>query len=161
VQLCALLLPHLRVAFLPYGPITLKSFKRRAYVEHPTSLGEHLKKRRLELGLFQKEVARRLGVSHFGYLGWELDRSKPVARSAPAIINFLGYDPWPKDGTIGGLLLSSRRALGLTQREAAKRLRIAEGVYRYERNEWRPKGELIERAELLIAEGRAIADSVE
>ena len=58
----------------------MKSLKPRPYKERPDSLGEHLRKRRIELGLFQKDVARRLQVNEWTYLGWEHDRKKPSVR---------------------------------------------------------------------------------
>ena len=132
---------------MPYGPIALKSFKRRAYVAHPSTLGEHLKKRRLELGLLQKQAADRLGVSQQGYVAWELRRKKPVARYVPAIINFLGYDPWPRGESLGARLQTRRREKGLTQRQAASELGIDDTTYlRYERDEWAPKRWRLARA---------------
>jgi DNA-binding XRE family transcriptional regulator len=157
VQLRALLLPHLRVAFLPYGPIALKSFKRR-YVEHPATLGEHLMKRRSELGLFQKDAAKTLRVNGWTYLGWEKDRKKPTARMMSRIIQFLGYDPLPSGDSISQQLLACRRILGLTQRSAAAELAIDEGTFwRYETGEWTPKGERLTRIQELLerAAGRA------
>jgi DNA-binding XRE family transcriptional regulator len=43
------------------------------YPRAPRTLGEHLKKRRCELGLRQKDAAQLLGVNEFTYLGWEKD----------------------------------------------------------------------------------------
>lgn len=132
---------HLRVAFLPFGPITLKSLRSKPYKENPQTLGERLRKPRIELNLFQKAAARRLGVSEHGYLGWELDRKSPTVRSMCRIIKFLGYDPWPAGTTIGDQLRARRRVLGLTQGQAATQLGIDEGTLRrYESGEWKPKG---------------------
>jgi transcriptional regulator with XRE-family HTH domain len=74
-----------------------------------------------------------------------------VARYVPAIVNFLGYDPWPAGETLGGQLHKRRRSLGLTQRRAAAVLRLHEGTYlRYERDEWHPKGERLARIEAFL-----------
>ena len=48
------------IPFLPFGPLTLKASKIKGFKERPETLGEHLKKRRLELGLLQREVAEDL-----------------------------------------------------------------------------------------------------
>ena len=64
----------------------------------------------------------------------------------PAIVAFLGYDPTPEGVTVGGRLRVKRRALGLSQETAAKRLGIDEGTLRrYETGEWEPKGSRLER----------------
>jgi len=68
--------------------------------KEPATLGEHLRRKRIELGLEQKEVAARLGVSasaiwHWEH-GWDIAR-----RFYPRIISFLGYNPFPMpEGTI-------------------------------------------------------------
>jgi len=56
-------------------------------------LGEQIKKRRLELGLSQKEVGERLGVTSFTVLNWEKGKTAPLAKTMPGIIQFFKYDP--------------------------------------------------------------------
>ena len=63
------------------------------YPEHPKSLGEHLKKRRLDLGLLQREVATWLGVNGWTVGNWENGKTQPARRFTPKIVQFLGYDP--------------------------------------------------------------------
>jgi len=93
-------------------------------------LGHHLKKRRLELGLFQKQVARALDISEWTYLGWEHDRKSPVISFWPRIIRFLGYDPNPESTTLGEQITSKRRQLGLSQVRAAKLVGVDVGTFR-------------------------------
>jgi DNA-binding XRE family transcriptional regulator len=64
----------------------------RAFPSVPRTLGERLRRRRLETGLLQREVAVILGVSEFTVLNGELDRTKPQSRLWPKWIAFLGYD---------------------------------------------------------------------
>ena len=59
-------------------------------------MGEHLRKRRLDLGLRQKDAAERLGASPKTYEYWEQGKYEPEFRFLPAIIAFLGYDPTPE-----------------------------------------------------------------
>jgi hypothetical protein len=49
------------VAFLRFSHITLKSLIEKPYDFEPKTLGEHVKRRRLKMGLMQKEVAKLLG----------------------------------------------------------------------------------------------------
>ncbi|WP_367305146.1 helix-turn-helix domain-containing protein [Sphingomonas tagetis] len=83
------------MAFLPWTKVRLTAPKLLPYEAEPATLGEHLKKRRLTSGLLQRKVAKLLGVSHTSVLDWEAGK-EPHVRMYPAIIAFLGYEPWPK-----------------------------------------------------------------
>ncbi|MFH1277565.1 MAG: helix-turn-helix transcriptional regulator [Candidatus Eisenbacteria bacterium] len=56
-------------------------------------MGDHLRKRRMDLGLLQREVAERLGVAKDTYRFWECNRARPLPRQWEGIIRFLGYRP--------------------------------------------------------------------
>ncbi len=81
--------------------VRLKSLIPKPYDFEPTTFGDHLRKRRLILGLTQAEMATQLGVNEWTVGNWENDATKPVLRFIPAIIRFLGYDPEaPQPGAI-------------------------------------------------------------
>jgi DNA-binding XRE family transcriptional regulator len=64
---------------------------------YPTTLrhvGDHLRRRRLELGLRQEEVAEQLGVDRTTYVLWEILRTQPTASMRSTVVEFLGYDPF-------------------------------------------------------------------
>ena len=63
------------------------------YPAELNTLGDHIRKRRLDLGLTQREVARKLGVTESTIWNWEANRSSRQLRFMPKIIAFLGYDP--------------------------------------------------------------------
>jgi transcriptional regulator with XRE-family HTH domain len=92
----------------------------------PTTIGEHIKKRRLELGLYQKDVARVFSVTLFTIINWEKGRTEPTVRNIPTLIEFLGFDPAPGEyaTSIADRLKSKRREMGLGQREVAKILGV-------------------------------------
>jgi DNA-binding XRE family transcriptional regulator len=122
----------------------LKLLKPRPYKEQPDTLGEHLRKRRIELGLFQKDVAQRLQVNEWTYLGWEHDRRKPSVRFWPRITSFLEYDPLPTAGTLGERIKAKRWELGLSQRMLSKLLGVDHGTVRcWEKGEWVPYGKML------------------
>lgn len=81
-----------RVAFLPFGEMSLKTAKPTPYPAEPTTIGERLKKRRHELGLRQKDVARRLKVNESTVVDWENMKKSPSVRYYARIVRFLGYD---------------------------------------------------------------------
>ncbi len=58
--------------------MTLKASKPAspAYPKSLETLGDHIRKRRLDLGLEQQQVAARLGVSESTVWNWENDRSQ-------------------------------------------------------------------------------------
>lgn len=111
------------------------------YPREPTTLGEHLKRRRYELGLFQKEAARQMGVNESTFLNWENDTCPPMVRMLPRIIDFLGYDPYPVSQSFSDELVATRRRLGLSRKRMAKRLGIDEaGLSRWEKGLAYPRG---------------------
>lgn len=102
--------------------LTLKSLRSKDYSETPQTLGQHLKKRRKELGLLQREVAAWMGINHFTYIHWEKDKTKPVASQFLPIIEFLGFDPTPAPTTLSERLTAKRRMTGMTFDQAAHQL---------------------------------------
>ncbi len=91
---------HGRVALLPFCEISLKTAKPKLYPTDPQTIGDHLKKRRYELGFRQKDVAALLKVNEFTVCGWENDKKAPTVRYLPRIIEFLGYYPFPAPRTL-------------------------------------------------------------
>ena len=61
----------------------------------PVTLGDHLRRRRIELELYQKDVAAKLGVTTSTVWNWENTGSVDL-RFIPRVINFLGYNPIPQ-----------------------------------------------------------------
>jgi len=58
----------------------------------PVTLGDHLRRRRIELELYQKDIAARLGVTISTVWNWENTGSVDL-RFIPRVIDFLGYNP--------------------------------------------------------------------
>jgi transcriptional regulator with XRE-family HTH domain len=107
----------------PFCNVTLRGQKPRpGYPDEPKTLGERLLKRRLDLGLRQRDVAKRLGASHQSYENWEMDKHEPEFRFWPGIISFLGYDPSPEPLSFGERIRATRRREGLSQHGLAERL---------------------------------------
>jgi transcriptional regulator with XRE-family HTH domain len=52
-------------------------------------------KRRLDLGLVQREVAKKIGVDDETICHWETGKTEPATRFLLAILRFLGVDPRP------------------------------------------------------------------
>ena len=88
------------------------------------TLGDHIRAKRLDQGLLQKDVATRIGASPASVNGWEVGTREPGLHFLPAIIAFLGYDPTEPtiDIDIGTRLVRARRVRGLTQESLAASL---------------------------------------
>uniref|UniRef100_UPI0025E41CE7 helix-turn-helix domain-containing protein n=1 Tax=Phenylobacterium sp. TaxID=1871053 RepID=UPI0025E41CE7 len=102
-------------------------------------MGAHLRRKRRELGLQQSEAAQLLGVAPKTLMWWERDERPPVVSAYPAIIGYLGYEPWPLSDTLAQALLAERRRRGIEIRKAAALVGVDQGTWRrWERGEWRP-----------------------
>lgn len=82
---------------LPFCQLILRGPKPLdpQYPTHPRTLGEHLLKRRLDLGLTRKDLGQRIGCNPWTVLNWERDRTRPARRFMPRIVELLGYGPHP------------------------------------------------------------------
>jgi transcriptional regulator with XRE-family HTH domain len=89
------------------------------------TLGDHIKKRRMDLKLTQRELAGRLGISKDTIRFWEKNQAKPSLAKIPKIIEFLGYDSFKKEtDSLGARIRQFRRVRGLTQRKLAELLGV-------------------------------------
>jgi transcriptional regulator with XRE-family HTH domain len=115
------------------------------------TLGDHLRQRRLDLGLLQREVAKRLGADHCTITNWELNRTTPALRFLPGIVWFLGYTPWRADGSIGERLVAFRRGRGMSQTVLACLLGVDPGTLsRWERGRRVPTSRYARLAEAFL-----------
>ncbi|MGD0061209.1 MAG: helix-turn-helix domain-containing protein [Verrucomicrobiia bacterium] len=66
---------------------------KQASPVEPKTVGEHVRRRRLQLHLFQSDLATVFGVDVVTIGGWEKNSQQPAKRFMPRIVNRLGYDP--------------------------------------------------------------------
>jgi len=126
------------VPFCRQTPLTLKALRAKDYPEKPQTLGEHLKKRRRELGLLQREAAERMGVSTDTVVNWEKDRTKPIAAQFRPVVTFLGYDPTSQPQTLAERVEAKQRSLGASLAQVARHLGWDPGsLRRYLDGTWR------------------------
>jgi DNA-binding XRE family transcriptional regulator len=126
------------VPFCRQTPLTLKALRSKDYSETPQTLGGHLKKRRRQLGLLQRKVAERMGVSTDTVVNWEKDKTKPVAAQFRPVVAFLGYDPTSEPQTLADRLEAKQRTLGASLAQVARHLGWDPGsLRRYLDGSWR------------------------
>lgn len=91
-----------------------------------STLGDYLRKERLNRGLSLISVSRLLKICPDTINAWEENRKSPRLRASHRIIDFLGYFPPIATSrfSIRKRLYFARLILGETQREAAKKIGI-------------------------------------
>jgi len=105
------------------------------------TIGDHIRKRRLDLNLLQRDAAERIGVTTSCVWNWENDASSPDWRHWKSIIEFLGYDPVPRAVALPAQLILSRQRMNLSQKEMARRIGIdPTTLARWEQGKRTPSG---------------------
>ncbi len=100
------------------------------------TLGDHIRKVRLDRGLVQEQVARELGVSVGTVANWEKNLTRVATRHLPKVVAFLGYDPREESGSLGERIRAQREGQGLSQEVLAERLGLNPSTVRaWERGE--------------------------
>lgn len=122
--------------------------------ERLETIGDYLLRRRLVLKLFQRQAAEQIGADVCSLRNWEANRSKPMVEFMPAIIRFLGYNPLPAGTTWAERLVSARMAMGISQKESARRIGVDQSTLaKWERGERQPAGDFAARAyKFLVAD---------
>jgi len=116
-------------------------------------IGDHIRKRRVELKLLQKDVAKLLGVKKESIYNWENNHNSPKIYLLPKIIEFLGYIPFElSTKTTAERTLYYRKVHGLSQEKLAELLSVDESTIRnWESGKHRPSkksSETIEKIQI-------------
>ncbi len=116
------------------------------YPASPKTIGEAIRKRRLDLGLKQREAAKMIGCNYLTLVNWEKGHFTPRVNRMAGVVRFLGYNPLPTGSTIAKQLVAHRKARGLTQKNFARELGIDPSTLaKWERGEREPNWEFLER----------------
>ena len=109
-------------------------------IDNPQVIGEHIRKRRLELGLFQADLVKIFNVCEDSITGWETGRSIPQIQYYPKITKFLGYNPFAcETQTLGGRIQKFRFERGLSHKKLGKIMGVdASTISGWESNEHVP-----------------------
>ena len=112
---------------LPFCHTSLKTSKPLSpdYPKILNTLGDHLRKRRLDQKLLQREVGCLLGVDEATIYNWETNRTSPSLPHIPKIIKFIGYVPWdvPTEN-----VKKRRQLLGISQETLANQIGVDPGT---------------------------------
>src|ERR1043166_9367221 len=128
---------------LPFCKVTLQRkrclqgpyfVQRKNYPTNPKTIGEAIRKRRLDLGLRQVDVAKEIGCDEMTVVNWEKGHSTPRINYLANVVKFLGFDPFPNGETLAQQLIKRRKVRGVTQKALARELGIDPSrLGRYER----------------------------
>jgi transcriptional regulator with XRE-family HTH domain len=115
-------------------------------------MGDHIRRKRLDLGLTQKEAARKIGVDDVTLRHWENHQTSPQTYLIPRVVSFLGYLPYVSAKSFSEWLRNCRRALGLSQRQLAEKLGMDESTVRgWETGRHKPIKESLKRTKSFFA----------
>lgn len=152
VMLVAAMNPWGFIANLPLDFWTRRP-QNSVYPKEIKSLGDHLRKKRLDLGLLQRDVAEQMGVDEDSICHWEIGYSHPKVYLIPRIYDFLGYCPWKAPTSFGEWLQMARMGLGLSRRKLAKKLGMdVTTIDRWERGLGRPTDRSLEHVRSFAGE---------
>ncbi|MFH2069131.1 MAG: helix-turn-helix transcriptional regulator [Candidatus Omnitrophota bacterium] len=139
---------------MPFCRIVLRTKRPlpAAYPKELKTLGNHLRKKRLDLKLRQKDVARIIGTSMASVGYWEMNKFVPLDRFIPKIISFIGYIPpnfLPEN--LPGKIRAGRKLLGLSQEGLASYLGVdVSTVADWEKHRHEPTRKSLEKLAKLL-----------
>ena len=134
LPLCRVTLQRMRC---PHGPY----FEQMTgYPTVPKTIGEMIRKRRLDLGLRQIDVAKVIGCDEMSIVNWERGHTIPRITHMAGVTRFLGCNPFPSAETLAERLVNRRKARGITQKEFARQIGVdLSTLARWERGKREPK----------------------
>ena len=133
---------------LPFSQLhnTLERNTEAKRLEHPQTIGDHIRKKRLSLKLTQEILAPALHVNVRTLTYWELHLSEPHIKQMPRIINWLGYNPCPAPITFGQKLKNYRTEHGLSCQDLRKLLGVdISSIYSWEADKYLPQAKYLVR----------------
>jgi DNA-binding transcriptional regulator YiaG len=114
-------------------------------------LGDHIRKRRLDLSISQAALAEQLGVNREAITNWEAGLQEPDLSRMPLVLDFLGQSLILKDRALAEQIRTKRRSLGLTQVEFGRRVGVSqETVLLWELGKREPTGQPRRRLILIL-----------
>lgn len=150
VMLVAAMNPWGFIANLPLDLRTQRPLNS-AYPKEIRTLGDHIRKKRIDLGLLQRDIARMLGVSKAVVWQWETNYTSVQTYLIPRVVEFLGYTPWGAPMNFGQWFQMVRRTLGLSRKRLGRYQHIDEStLWRLESGKSEPTRQTEERLRALL-----------
>jgi transcriptional regulator with XRE-family HTH domain len=111
---------------LPFYEMKLSAIKPGKYVNpnDTKTFGGQIRKRRLALGLRQKDLASQMGVTKETVRAWEKNRAEPCFDHLPKVAEFINQPPELLSQSWGEKLIAIRRRHGLSIVLMARYLKV-------------------------------------
>jgi len=142
----------------PFSRMVKKAgrLKPNGYPAYPGTLGEHIRKIRMDRQLVQKDVAKLFTVSEETLVHWEMGRYTPRIRHFKPIIAFLGYYPFTHEtASLGGQILKYRQTNGLTCRQMGRKVGVnASAIEAWEKGKNKPQASSLEKLNRVLQAGK-------
>jgi DNA-binding transcriptional regulator YiaG len=138
---------------LPFYHLTISAShpQNPAYPKSLVTIGDHIRKRRLDLGLFQRQAAAQIGVDTTTVFNWETRGIKPEVQFMGRVITFLGYNPFPEPKGLPARLIWARSSRGMTREACARMLGIDPSTLAgWETGRRKPAGSYLDIAHKLV-----------
>ena len=101
------------------------------YPMNPQTLGEHIRKRRMDLNMTKKAMAIKFNVNEMTVGTWENNKHVPPPKHYANLIKYIGYLPFEtKNLSLGKQLYYARQVAGLTQEKLSRLIKIDESSLR-------------------------------
>jgi len=112
----------LRGVRCPHGPYFTE---KKGYPASPKTIGDMIRKRRLDLGLRQTDVAEIVGCATMTVVNWEKGHTEfPQINHMAEVVQFLGFNPLEVGSSLAERLVNFRTAQGKTQKAFAGELGV-------------------------------------
>jgi transcriptional regulator with XRE-family HTH domain len=121
------------------------------YPASPKTIGEMIRKRRLDRRLRQADAAKVIGCDETTVVNWENGHRAPRVNHLAGVVKFLGFDPFKRGDTMAQRLVGRRKALGITQKDFARQIGVDPSTLaRWERGEREPTGRFAASVESVL-----------
>jgi transcriptional regulator with XRE-family HTH domain len=109
--------------------LSAKKPQNTAYPKILKPLGDHLRKRRIDLNLYQKDVAKLIGVDSLTFCNWENNLTSLRLYLLSKALDFLCYNPLQSNATtLGERIKQYRIQKGLSLSRLAEELGVDSGT---------------------------------
>ena len=115
------------IPFCDTPTLTFAKPKRHYHLALVT-FGDHLLKRRLDLGQNRKFAASLIGVDPESLKNWEGGKTEPAVGFFPRLISYLGYNPLPEGFGRGARIRRARISRGLSRKALADSVGVDEAT---------------------------------
>jgi transcriptional regulator with XRE-family HTH domain len=111
-----------------------------------------IRKRRLDQGLRQTDVAQIIGCDEMSVVNWEKGHTTPRVNQTAGVVRFLGFNPFQNGDTVAQRLINHRKGLGITQKDFAHQIGVDPSTLaKWERGVRVPDGEYAKKVEAVLA----------